>query len=225
MGSRTAFTGAVFTGGRRHARATLFSVMVLGLLLAASQAAADTILYNTGVDASGTAIPTGTLGDPHYIVIDPANFGSTVRVARSTSWMADTSTSAWITPNTSNAPNGSYTYRTTFSLAADGPVSFSGRWATDDQGSDILIDGAHAITTSVSMSFSDWTPFSLSGVGHAGTNTIDFIVRNTGGAPSGLRVEFNPLSSAAPLPTAGWAGMALLGGIGVTQWRRRGRVV
>jgi len=129
-------------------------------------------------------------------------------------------------PNTGNAPNGLYTYRTTFSLAADGPVSFSGRWGADDSASVILINGVSANTSLLTAGFSDWTPFSLTGVGHAGTdNTIDFIVRNSGGHPSGLQVQFNPLSSAVPLPKAGWAGMTLLGAIGVNQWRRRGRVV
>src|SRR4051794_32515190 len=108
MGDRTAFTRTVFTGDRKswrgHARAALFGVMVLGLLLAASQAAADTILYNTGVDASGTALGLFSV-DPHYTLIAaPGDFLGPVHVGYG-SWQPDSSTSAWISPNTNNPQN------------------------------------------------------------------------------------------------------------------------
>jgi hypothetical protein len=111
-------------------------------------------------------------------------------------WPANDSTSKWIEPvsgSTDDHLGGQYTFRLVFtvppSIAANAIIQ--GRWATDDLGVDILING-------VSRGFSTTTAFQFSSffiqngfVG--GTNTVDFVVNNRTCSscinPVGLRVE------------------------------------
>ncbi|MEH1771171.1 MAG: hypothetical protein V7L27_03805 [Nostoc sp.] len=107
-------------------------------------------------------------------------------------WVANTTTSRWIGPNTSsaNGPAGSYTYETTFTI----PTSFStasitGQWATDNEGVNILLNG-NPIGITNNNQFSQLTSFAISNSSYfkVGTNTLDFVVNNDG-APTGLEVD------------------------------------
>jgi RHS repeat-associated protein len=154
-----------------------------------------TDLFDTGVDSSGNILGDD-VADPHYTLTSfpsgtvppavtvPAGYPFGV-------WIANTTTSKWIGPNTTsaNGPVGSYTYETTFTL----PTSFStasitGEWATDDEGVNILLNGnSIGITNNKLFQLTSFT-ISNSSDFKAGTNTLDFVVKNDGG-PTGLEVD------------------------------------
>jgi len=161
-------------------------------------------LYNTGVQADGTAAASGSV-DLHYkLLISPdANFpGPDAIVADPIAtgyWAENTATSRWIGPAQNQGyPSGAathtagdYTYRLTFSLAGFDPstAQVTGAWAADNTGTALLLNGVN--TGYTAPSYSPLTPFTLSAGFVAGTNTLDFVVNQfaSGGAnPTGLRV-------------------------------------
>lgn len=161
-------------------------------------------LFNTGVDGSGVALADGAV-DPHYTLITNAhdNSVSQALVQNSTAfpivagpWAANTTSSKWIGPllDTSAGAIGLYVYRTTFTLDDRDPstVLISGRWASDNTGLQIRVNGRNT-GNATSPSFSAYTPFTISSSNAtfvSGMNTIDFVVEN---APAvgytGLRVD------------------------------------
>jgi hypothetical protein len=109
-------------------------------------------LYNTGVDNSGVAV-VGSQIDQHWVL-----GGGTAYTSLSSGWpiggpwVADSSTSRWITPTTNAAnsldatTNGFYTYSLTFDLAANDLLStawFKGQFAADDLVSSEVDTGSH----------------------------------------------------------------------------------
>jgi hypothetical protein len=209
-------------------------LIFLGIFLAFGvQANADPItVFDTGVDSTGTPLADGTVGDPHYSLIAvPMGGINVIRVRTSAGgypippYLADDSLSAWIGPNNPqnnyelDGPNGNFVYRTTFTLSSAAAVSFVGQWSFDNPGVDIYLNGVATGNGDNGGQFTTWHPFSFSGAGLAGMNTIDFVVDNLGG-PTGLRVEFSQ-ATATPLPAPIWAGLVLLGGTAGSHWYRR----
>lgn len=161
-------------------------------------------LFNTGVDSVGTPLGHGAT-DTHYRLVAPSPVTGTPIVATKVGgfpippWVDDNTISAWITPATGTvSPAGDYIYETTFDLTGMdvSTASLAGRWATDDTGTDILLNGTSTGVTS--GGFGSFTPFQIpSGSGFiAGPNTLTFRVNNagTGTNPSGLRVEITGLA-------------------------------
>jgi hypothetical protein len=169
-------------------------------------------LFNTGVDASGNPLPDGTIGDPHYTITSVPSGSTDIRVRTSSGgfpigpWLPDNATSAWVGPNNAadlSSPEGDYTFQTSFtldSLADLSSVTISGRWATDNPGVDILLNGnsllgsGHITAAEVSTGFTAWTNFDF-GPGvpffSTGANTLGFVFNNlpTSNNPAGLRVD------------------------------------
>jgi len=89
-----------------------------------------------------------------------------------------------------------YRYETTFDLTGFYPnaTHLAGRWATDNQGVDILINGVSTGQPNTAQ-FVSWTPFQITSGFVAGINRLTFVVNNGGpGAPpgadpTGLRAE------------------------------------
>jgi hypothetical protein len=196
------------------------------------------LIFDTGVNGSGTPLADGTIGDPHYSLTSvPGGSTTAIRVRTSAGgfpvppWLGDNSTSAWIGPNNDTAddgPVGSYTYRTTFDLTGLNPATanLSGQWSTDNNGLNILINGIPTGFFTGFTSFSDgFSAFTISSGFVSGINTLDFVVNN-GGGPTGLRVEVSGTAAAVPEPTSlALFGMIGFGAVAVYGWRRRKQAV
>jgi hypothetical protein len=198
------------------------------------------VLYNTGVDSNGLALPNDTIGDPHYTLASVPGGSTDIRVRAQAgsgwSWypyIADSTSSAWIGANndgTNAGPPGLYDFRTTFSLTGFdlSSVTINGRWASDNAGVDILLNG-HSLGFSIpsydslGYSFEAFRSFSiLQGNPYfiEGVNVLDFIVNNEGPNTNhmALRVEMLGTGEQTPVPepstvlllSFGLAGLALI---------------
>ena len=152
-------------------------------------------LYNTGVDNSRNVLGD-SVADPHYtLTTSPAGAVTPAVTTPGTGWpggwVANTTTSRWIGPNTPSAtgPIGEYTYKTTFTLPNFSKALIVGELSTDDQVTDILINGISAGNPKLLGSWTTVSQFSISRGFVVGINTIEFKVSNSGGGPTGLRIH------------------------------------
>jgi hypothetical protein len=196
------------------------SLLALALVVGGvAQAQADTIssLFDTGVNASGSPLPDGTIGDPHYqLVLVPAGSTTDIRVRTSTGgfpippYIGDDAISAWIGPNNAsdlNSPLGNYDYQTTFNLAGLDPntATITGGWSTDNVGVSILLNGVDTgnLPTGFTQFSSGFASFSITSGFQPGVNTLDFIVNNGVGFednPTAVRVEMTGTATATAVP-------------------------
>jgi len=154
-------------------------------------------LYNTGVNANGVPLPDDTAGDSHYRLISFPDGGTSILHTRSTGypvglWLGADNLSTWIGPsNALNGPTGIYDYRTTFTVPVDCTIIISGKWAVDDFGANIRLNGTDTgKSIPILLAYTLFSDFTITGTAHAGTNTLDFLVTNGPGS-TGLRVEFS----------------------------------
>lgn len=161
-------------------------------------------LYNSGVDANRVALPDNAT-DSHFVFAsNPDNASVTNPIVEDSGsfpivagpWLANTASSKWIGPrfNTTEAAAGDYVYRLTIDLSQRVPSSvvIQGRWATDNAGSAISVNGVPTGLQNTAQ-FGSWTPFTLSSNNAnfvAGLNTIEFTVNNASAGYTGLRLEF-----------------------------------
>src|SRR6266496_3682296 len=174
-------------------------------------------LFNTGVKNDGTDATLGS-AELHYSsqTGSPLNLVFVLSVING-SWLPNTAASQWIGPDTSdgssiNGGNYSVDYRTTFDLTGFNPATavLTGRWSTDNVGTDIKINGTS--TGNTASGFGSWFSFTISSGFVSGINTLDFLWANQGG-PGGLRVEFS--GTATPIGQAAVPEPASLGLLGV----------
>ena len=208
-----------------------FVVAIASLGLAAVPASSATItsLYNTGTNASNVAT-TGNGVDLHWGLADGTAYTGGVNGNFPIGpWLAETSTSRWLTPTPSAGDYvdaTDYTYSTTFSLSGfnAATASISGLFAGDDQVSSIRLNG---VTFSAgAVGFSSFTSFATSTGFVAGANTLTFVTHNDGG-PAGLRVEVGgtaDATGAVPEPSM-WGLMVVGFGLVGSAARRRGTTV
>ncbi|HXG47523.1 MAG TPA: immunoglobulin domain-containing protein [Methylomirabilota bacterium] len=169
-------------------------------------------LYNTGVDDAGVSLPSGSV-DPHWTLVqsaDPAFPGPDAFVLNDVGfpippWLANDEFSKWIAPRADQSSGnllGDYAYRLTFDLSGFDPASvrITGEWATDNEGTDILINGISTGQRNGGQ-FVTWTPFSISSGFQAGLNTLELRLNNapSGVNPTGVRVR-NLRGVAVPRP-------------------------
>ena len=178
-----------------------------------------TTLFNTGLDGNRVALADNA-NDPHYQIITNAD-GAVISaiVENSTAfpivagpWLANTASSKWVGPRLDSAGsaglasgNGIYVYRTTFDLSDRdaSTVVIQGRWATDNLGVQIRLNGVDLGLQNTAQ-FPVWTTFVIDTNASTflpGVNTIDFVVQNQDGVAgyTGLRAEFTA-SNARLLP-------------------------
>jgi hypothetical protein len=216
------------------------AVVAAGAGLMPAAQAATIALFNTGVDAGGVSRSNGSTPDLHYTL----NGGSLVTQVGTSAggfpigpWLGDSATSAWIGPlsgaHFAGANGATFDYQTTFDLTGLNPLTaaITGRWSTDDQGVDILINGVSTSQVTPPSSYASWTSFAITSGFVSGLNTLDFLVFNlnadccgypAGTNPTGLRVEMTGAAdlSAVPLP-ATWT-MMLIGLFGLGLFAFRG---
>ncbi|MBI2927724.1 MAG: immunoglobulin domain-containing protein [Verrucomicrobia bacterium] len=159
-------------------------------------------LFNTGVDDTGTILADGT-ADTHYKIVlnadgdapfDPLVQDSTVFPIVTGPWVLhlEGDLSRWIGPRaeTSGAAGGDYVYQTKFDLTGFDPTTafLSGNWSTDNEGLDILLNGASTGLKNTAQ-FGGYTPFSLTSGFLSGGNTLEFKLNNAGAGYTGLRVD------------------------------------
>lgn len=180
---------------------TVYWCAIAAIVLCTAESDAATLsLFNTGVNGTGTAWGSAGVTDIHYSLVLQPGVGGVAKTVDDTSypfgpWLANNSGSRWIGPATDGfGPPGFYAYRQTFFVptsAALSSLSITGRWATDDTGTNIRINGTP--TGNVSTSNTTLTPFSISSGFVHGFNTLDFVVNNAGFSPftnaTGLRVD------------------------------------
>ena len=130
-------------------------------------------LFNTGLAADGSV-------DPHYKLIlssDPANptppdtYAIIANPLAVPQWFPNDAFSKWISPTANQTccpagagnADGDYTYRTTFDLTGLDPLtaSISGKWATDNAGLNILINGHPTGNVTGPTDYGFLTPFSI----------------------------------------------------------------
>ncbi len=165
-------------------------------------------LFDTGVDNNGNTLPGGA-SDAHYTMPvtqqGTAGMNAVVASALASGWVADGATHAWIGPvanqGSGNAsPAGTYEYETTFTVPKNSNFSgtinaiLSGQVASDNNITDILIDGVSTGFTSSSLS--SLNAFTVKGTVTTGVNTIDVVVNNADVGPTGL--HFDNLMLALP---------------------------
>lgn len=219
--------GALIESTRKVHMFTKVALSAALALIAVAPANAVTIvsLYSTGVDASG-ATTTGNGADLHWALgAGPSYTGATNTAFPIPPWLAETSTSRWVTPTTDaanlyDAVDNTYTFTETFSLSGYDATTaaFSGRFADDNSVDSITLNGTTLAASG--GGYTDWTSFdSTGGSFNADVNTLTFVVRNFGTYdnsqnPAGLRVEVIGTADAVPEASV-WtlmiAGFAMVG--------------
>ena len=192
-----------------------------------AHAASITGLVNTGTFASGAQ-------DTNYS-LNGTSFGYVTKddVWPIGPWIANTTTSKWITPLANQGASfdpvtkGTYTWSLSFNLAGfdASTASFSGKFAADN--SAVVLLNGHSIGSA--NGFTSFSNFGAASGFNSGLNTLDFVVTNDGqstGNPTGLRVEFTA-SNVTPVPEPETYAMLLagLGLMGVISRRRAKRNV
>ena len=194
-------------------------------------------LYSTGIDVSGGV-------DQRYtMTLNPYDGSPTVNTNSAGYLSPNDANSGWVGPAQANigTPESVYRMSTTVDLTGVNLSGFAivGYWVTDNQGLDILVNGASTGFTNNGNhpshpTASEANRFELTSASGlvAGVNTIEFEWGNgpAGGAgsqnpnPTHARVEFIAAGPAVPVSShhlVPWLLLVLLGGLGVAALRGR----
>jgi hypothetical protein len=157
------------------------------------------------------------------------------------SWSGNSSTSAWIGPDNPDPllqPVGLYTYTTTFKLSPDldpASASITAYVFGDDGITQVFLNGIatglqNVVPGTQQSPFQVPWRFDIDSGFQKGTNTLDWVVPNTGG-PTGLRVQivsevdqglvFTSQAAAADVPEPSSIDLTVVGLIGLVWVRAR----
>ncbi len=191
------------TALRRRSWLALHCIAGCAGLLLGIEAASIPGLLNTGVDANGTLLSSGTV-DPHWTLVESADSaapGPAAYVVVGSGfpippWLENGPDSRWIAPqanqSSGNRP-GDYLYRLTFDLTGLEPATavVRFRWSSDNTGTDVRLNG-HSTGIGYDGNFGAFSAdFTLTEGFIEGLNTLDFVVNNAGDSvnPTGFRAE------------------------------------
>ena len=165
-------------------------------------------VFSTGVDANGNPLPGGS-NDPHWTVADLTTLSSPAAAAvvgspAAIGWIGNTSSSNWVSVNGAGRPNSKdlFEYQTTFNVTDPSNVQLTLNVADDDKVTAILLNGLNTGLSTGGVTWTRFTPFTLSSGFVAGANTLDFLVENSGAGASGLQVQLTASSPAILTDTA-----------------------
>lgn len=157
-------------------------------------------VFATGVGADAIALDD-YLVDPHFKLVTNPNgttqdalvHDSTVFPIVAGPWFANSDRSKWIGPDgdTIAAATGDYVYRATFTLPADfdpATAVLFGRWGSDNEGLDILVNGVGTGNRNTAQ-FASLTPFEIAQGIVAGANTVEFKINNASLGYTALRLD------------------------------------
>lgn len=144
-----------------------------------------------GLNNTGSGLGDGA-ADTNWVLLSPPQQGVVITQSLiPLPWIANDPSSRWIWETERGEPtNVTRTFRTTFNIGAGldpGTATIVGRWAADDAGLDILLNGMS--TGQSALGFAAWSGFVLNSGFAYGLNTIDFIVQDAG-FMGGFRAEF-----------------------------------
>jgi hypothetical protein len=146
----------------------------------------------TGLISTGAGLSEGDI-DPNYVVkaapaVDGVSSGAITVVTAGlfpmTIWPTAPAGANWISAfgrrgNLDPSVPGNYDYQLTFGVQPGLAFNITGQWATDNVGTDILVNGASSGQAADGLD--SLSNFSVAGVGSAsGTDTLDFLVENLG---------------------------------------------
>jgi hypothetical protein len=209
---------------------SLAAAAALTLTFTTTPAAAQVFpgLYNTGTDATNTALASDGLVDPHYVVISSTSggvFPAPAFTYTHPAYAANDADSRWISLGVDGGPGNNTTqYRLTFDLTGYDPATafINGLWGADNSAT-MFLNGVD--TGNQVFDFGSLYAFSLTSGFVSGLNVLDFFVTDAG-PPTALRVDGlsgqAALANGAVPEPATWAMMLLgFGAIGFTMRRRR----
>jgi hypothetical protein len=233
-------------------RRTALALIVAGALAfpGVANAARIATLFNSGVNSADVVLADNAT-DLHYASVPPlapydeldvpagnTSGGSTFEgpgvVTRASGgfpippWVADTTASAWITPaGDSTGAGGNYFWETVFDLSGyDASTAvINGRWSSDNNGLDILVNGTPTGQTNPGQ-FAAYSGFTIpANLLLPTTNVLTFVVNNGAGeanevGPTGVRVEFDQ-READVIPEPATLSLLFAGGAAGLLRRRR----
>ena len=171
----------------------------IALLALPSNAAIISDLFPTGVDSSGTPLGDG-VSDPHYFILETTSSGVVINENKiHDAWVSHSSNSNWIWQEATGEPvKVTRTFRTTFDLTGLDPntASISGKWAVDNQGLDILVNGIS--TGQTNFGFEELTTFNINSGFVDGLNTLDFVAKDLRHTPGFLVDSISGNADAIP---------------------------
>ena len=175
----------------------------IALLALPSNAAIISDLFPTGVDSSGNPLGDG-VSDPHYYILETTSSGVVINENKiHNAWVSHSSNSNWIWQEATGEPaDVTRTFRTTFDLTGLDPntASISGKWAVDNQGLDILVNGISTGQTTgpTIRGFEELTTFNINSGFVDGLNTLDFVAKDLRHTPGFLVDSISGNADAIP---------------------------
>ncbi|MFM7265406.1 MAG: hypothetical protein ACKOZW_07410 [Cyanobium sp.] len=208
------------------------SAVTLGTSISLQPAAAAILpIFNTGVDATGSALPAPGSLDLHWRY---QGVEAQTAVDPNQGWIANVTSgpeqSGWIGPNPATFDVGDYVYSQDFLVPAGATnLSLRGRWATDDSAR-LYLNGQEVLSAQTDgfASPAPWTIFQDFAVENASfflpgaTNRLEARILNTGG-PTGFQAQFQGTYTPpvpGPLPLFGVAAAYASS----RRWRQRARL-
>jgi len=168
-------------------------------------------VFSTGVDASASPLPVGSIDSHWSIGASPTGAGPAMATDTYFMWIGNTPTSTWINNSGSSAdspPAGVYIYTLTFSLAGFDPstAQITGQWASDNA-STIYLNGLSTGISNTNIApwgFAHFSSFTVTNGFVTDENTLSFAVTQDPGGdtgnPTGLQVDILSAVTAVPEP-------------------------